>query len=108
MARLHIRTLKCVKLHDPLAPDEPKLTINGSTVAGPLTMRKGDETTLNAFHDFTGSVSVTLIEEDSGPDDNLGTVTIRETQAGDGILTAFFNAKTHADYHMTYDVHADD
>jgi hypothetical protein len=107
MARLHIRTLKCVKLHDPLAPDEPKLTINGSTVAGPLSMRKGAETTLNAFWDFTSAVTVVLVEEDAGPDDVLGSVTITESQIGDGVLEAVFNDKTHADYHMTYDVHSD-
>jgi len=51
-------------------------------------------------------VQVTLIEADGGKDDDLGTVTIRDSLAGDGNQTAFFNAKTHADYHMTYDVHS--
>lgn len=106
MAELHIRTLKCVKLHDTVGPDEASLHINGSRISGPHSLGKGDSVTLNTFRTFSGSVSVTLIEEDSGADDNLGTVTIRESQAGDGVLTAFFNAKTHADYHMTYDVHS--
>jgi hypothetical protein len=30
----------------------------------------------------------------------------RGRQAGIGTLTAFFNARTHADHHMTYDVHS--
>ena len=106
MAELHIRTLKCVKKHDPTGSDEAELHINGSRISGPHSLGKGDSVTLNTFRDFTGSVSVTLIEVDGGQDDNLGTVTIRDSQAGDGILTAFFNAKTHADYHMTYDVHS--
>ena len=106
MAELHIRTLKCVKRHDPTGKDEASLQINGSKISGPHTLGKGDSVTLNTFQGFTGSVSVTLMEEDGGQDDDLGTVTIRDTQAGDGILTAFFNAKTHADYHMTYDVHS--
>jgi hypothetical protein len=105
MAELHIKSLKCVKKHDPTGKDEAKLQINGSTIAGPLSLGKGDSVTLNAREDFTGSVQVTLIEEDAGKDDNLGTVTIKDTLAGDGDQTAVFNAKTHADYHMTYDVH---
>ena len=90
----------------PTGKDEASLHVNGSKVSGPHALGKGDTVTLNTFRDFTGSVSVTLMEEDGGTDDNLGTVTIRDSQAGDGILTAFFNAKTHADYHMTYDVHS--
>ncbi len=105
MAELHIKTLKCVKKHDPAGKDEAKLQINGSTISGPHSLGKGDDVTLNTFRTFTGSVQVTLMEEDAGKDDNLGTVTITDTQAGIGNLTAFFNAKTHADYHMTYDVH---
>ena len=48
---------------------------------------------------------MTLIEEDGGKDDDLGTVKISETQVGDNEFTAVFNKKTHADYHMTYHVH---
>jgi hypothetical protein len=106
MAELHIRNLKCVKKHDPVGKDRAKLQINGSTIAGPYTMGKGDNVWVNVKEDFTGSVSVTLMEDDAGTDDNLGTVTISDGLAGDGILTAYFNAKTHADYHMTYDVHS--
>ena len=106
MAELHIRNLKCVQRHDPVGRDSAKLQINGSTIAGPYSMAKGDNVWVNVKEGFTGEVSVTLMEEDAGPDDNLGTVKIKDTLVGDGILTAFFNAKTHADYHMTYDVHA--
>lgn len=106
MAELHIKNLKCVKKHDPVGKDEASLRIDGVTVSGPHILGKGDDVTLNTRRDFTGSVRVTLIEEDSGKDDDLGSVTISDTQAGVGDLTAFFNAKTHADYHMTYDVHS--
>ena len=106
MAELHIKTLKCVKKQDALGDDEAKLQINGSTISGPHSLGKGETVTLNTFRTFTGSVKVTLMEEDSGSDDNLGTVTITDTQAGIGTLTAFFNALPHADYHMTYDVHS--
>jgi hypothetical protein len=106
MAELHIRTLKCVKKHDPLDKDEAVLQADGVTVSGPHKMGKGDVVTLNTLRAFTGSVRVKLLEQDAGADDDLGTVTITDTQAGIGSLTAFFNAKTHADYHMTYDVHS--
>jgi hypothetical protein len=49
---------------------------------------------------------VTLVDEDGGKDDTLGSVTVTETQAGLGDLQAFFNALPGADYHMTYDVHS--
>jgi len=75
MAELHIKTLKCVKKQDALGDDEAKLQVNGSTISGPHSLGKGE------------------------------TVTITDTQAGIGTLTAFFNALPHADYHMTYDVH---
>lgn len=62
--------------------------------------------TLDTLRPFTNSVKVTLIDEDGGKDDTLATVTITDTQAGIGTLTAFFNALAGADYHLTYDVHA--
>ena len=104
MAELHIKTLKCVKKHDPTGKDEAVLKIGSRVISGPHSLGKGDSTTVGAREPFTGSVSVTLIEEDGGKDDDLGTVKISDTQAGDGDFTAVFNAKTHADYHMTYDV----
>jgi hypothetical protein len=106
MAELHIKTLKCVRKHDPVGKDEATLQADGSKLSGPHALGKGDSVTLNARRDFTGSVRVTLMEEDRGKDDDLGSVTITDTQAGLGTLTAFFNAKPNADYHVTYDVHS--
>jgi hypothetical protein len=105
MAELHIKTLKCVKKQDAVGADEARLLMNGSTISGPHSLGKGDSVTLNTIRSFSGSVKVTLMEDDPGTDDNLGTVTITDTQAGIGTLTAFFNALPGADYHMTYDVH---
>lgn len=105
MAELHIRNLKCVQRQDAVGRDRAYLKINGRTVAGPYSMAKGDNVWVNVTEPFTGEVELTLMEEDSGPDDDLGSVDIRDSLAGDGILTAFFNAKTNAVYHMTYDVH---
>lgn len=106
MAELHIKKLKCVKKDDVIGKDEASLQVNGSTISGPHLLGKGDSVTLTAMRSFTGSIKVTLVDEDAGKDDTLGTVTITDTQAGIGTLTAFFNALPSADYHMTYDVHS--
>jgi hypothetical protein len=107
MAELHIQNLKCVKRHDPTGKDEAKLVIDGRTVSGPHSLGKGDDApSIDHREPFTGSVQVTLIEEDIGSDDDLGTVTITETEAGLGVRHGYFMAKTHASYDMTYDVHS--
>ncbi|WIX98709.1 hypothetical protein QRX60_32185 [Amycolatopsis mongoliensis] len=105
MAELHIKKLKCVKKDDVIGRDEASLQVDGVTISGPHTLGKGDAVTLTAKRTFTGSIKVTLVDEDGGKDDVLGSVTITETQAGIGDLLAFFNALPGADYHMTYDVH---
>lgn len=106
MTELHIKTLKCVKKDDLIGKDEVVVQVNGGTVSGPHKLGKGDSVTLNTLRSFTSSAKVTLIDEDGGKDDTLGTVTITDSQAGIGTLTAFFNALAGADYHMTYDVHS--
>jgi hypothetical protein len=107
MPELHIKTLKCVKKDDVIGKDEVVVEMNGVTVSGPHKLGKGDTVTLNTLRTFTTSTKVTLVDQDGGKDDTLGSVTITDTQAGIGTLTAFFNALAGADYHMTYDVHAD-
>lgn len=106
MPQLHIKTLKCVKKDDVIGKDEVVVQMNGVTISGPHKLGKGDDVTLNTLRSFTNPAKVTLIDEDGGKDDNLGSVTITDTQAGIGTLTAFFNALPGADYHMTYDVHS--
>ena len=106
MAEVHIRNLKCVQRQDAVGRDRAYLQINGRTVAGPYSMAKGDNVWVNVKEGFTGEeVFVTLMEEDAGPDDNLGRVRIDAGLVGDGIHTGTFHAKAGADYHMTYDVH---
>lgn len=104
MAELQIQKLKCVKKDDVIGKDEASLQVGGVTISGPHKLGKGDSVTLTAKRTFTGSIKVTLVDEDAGKDDTLGTVTITDTQAGIGTLTAFFNDLPGADYHMTYDV----
>ena len=106
MAEVHIRDLHCVKRQDPVGKDRAYLQINGRTIAGPFSMGTGDHVWVNVKEGFTGEeVFVTLMEEDAGPDDNLGRVRIDAGLVGDGIHTGTFHAKAGADYHMTYDVH---
>ena len=91
-------------LVDPgLDKDETVVQINNSTVSGPHKLGKGDSVTLNYRRNFSGSVVVSLVEQDAGQDDSLGSVTIRDTQAG-GDRTANFTFQQNADYTMTYRV----
>ena len=107
MAELLIKTVKCIRKDDPgLDKDETVVQINSSTVSGPHKLGKGDAVTLNYRRNFTGSVVVGLIEQDAGQDDNLGSVTIRDTQAGSGDRIANFEFQQNADYTMTYRVTA--
>ena len=79
MTELHIKTLNCVKKQDTVGKDKAVLKIGGRTIGGPYLMAKGDELSVNITEPFTGSVQVTLMEEDAGADDNLGTVTVHDT-----------------------------
>lgn len=107
MAELLIKTVKCIRKDDPgLDKDETVVQINGSTVSGPHKLGKGGSVTLNYRRNFTGSVVVGLVEQDAGQDDSLGSVTIRDTQAGSGDRIANFEFQQNADYTMTYRVNA--
>ena len=67
MAELLIKTLKCIRNDDPgLDKDETVVRINSSTVSGPHKLGKGDSVTLNYRRNFTGSVVVSLVEQDAG------------------------------------------
>jgi hypothetical protein len=87
-----------------LDKDETIVQRNSSKVSGLHKLVKGDAVTLNYRRNFTGSAVVTLIEQDAGQDDNLGSITIKDTQAGTGDRTANFDFQQNADYTMTYRV----
>jgi hypothetical protein len=106
MAELRVETVKCVKLQDSVGPDETTVRVDVRKLSGSHCLGEGEQVTLNAREDFTGSTRVTPIESDGGEDDEAGSVTITDTPAGVGTLTAFFNARAHADSDMTYDVHS--
>jgi hypothetical protein len=107
MAELLIKSIKCIRKDDPgLDKDETVVQVNSSTVSGPHKLGKGQSVKLNYKRNFTGSVVVSLIEQDKGQDDLLGNVTIRDSQAGTGDRTANFAFQQNADYTMTYRVNA--
>ena len=106
MVELHITSLTCDKRQDSVLKDEASLQIGGFTVSGPHSMGKNDVVPLNVRRNFTGSVSVTLWEEDSGSaGDNLGTVVIPQGLSGQGNQTGRFTAAPNAEYHMAFHVH---
>ena len=106
MAELHITSLTCDKRQDSVGKDEASLQIGGFTVSGPHSMGKNDDVALNVRRNFTGAVSVTLFEEDSGSaGDNLGTVVIPQALAGQGNQTGRVTAAPNAEYHMIFHVH---
>jgi len=109
MPTLRLVKLECVKKDDTVGKDEIDVRVDGVTLVGPLSMGRNDVVSLNATTSFTSSAKVNLLEEDSGlngSDDDLGTLTIKDTLAGLGDLTGEFHARTGADYHLTYRVDA--
>jgi hypothetical protein len=57
---------------------------------------------LGTTRSFTSSAKVNIMGEDPGTDDDLGTITVRESQAGDGTQTGIFNDLPGADHHLKY------
>jgi hypothetical protein len=102
MATLKILEVECVKVQDSTGKDEISVEVDGAHLSGPHEMGRKDVITLNATHTFTGSVAITLMEEDPGTDDNLGTVWARESQIGQGTLTGTLHRLSGADYHIKY------
>ena len=105
MTELHIKTLTCVKKQDTVGKDNAVLKIGGRTIGGPYLLAKGDSLSVNITEPFTGSVQVTLMEEDAGTDDNLGTVTIYDTLPNLDNQDSVFHRLSGADYHMVYHLH---
>ena len=109
MQTLHLIKLECVKKDDTVGNDEIDVRVDGVTLVGPLSIRRNDVVALNSTTSFSCSVKVNLLDEDSGlngADDDLGTLTIKDTLAGLGDLAGEFHARKGADYHLTYRVDA--
>lgn len=102
--RLELKELKCVRKQDTVGDDDPKLIVDGRTVYGPGSIKKGGKVTLNRTALFTGTAQVQLIEVDAGSDDDMGTITVRgAAQVNRGTQTGEFQ-RPHSDYELTYSV----
>jgi len=102
--RLDLISLECVRKQDTIGKDEPQLFVNGVSVYGPGSIEKGQTIDLRPrFAYFTSVGQINLKEVDSGPDDDLGTVTATAAQAGTGNQTGEYSLP-NADYEVTYRV----
>lgn len=103
--KVNLLSLACIKKHDPVGPDEPQLSING-TLKFSGSMEKGappvDLRPRSAL--FTASAAIKLVEVDKGTSDDLGTITATSAQAGQGEVRDFFDRKTNALYELVYEV----
>ena len=107
MADLHILSVECLTKEDSNANDEVTLQVDGTAVFGPQKMTTGDVVNLvNSIHPFTGTVAVSLIEEDPDVHDFIGTVPVPDTLPGFVDQTGRFHAaRPNAHYHMRYHIH---
>jgi hypothetical protein len=102
--KLNLISLECIRKQDTLGKDEPQLFVNGVSVYGPGSIEKGQTIDLRPrFAYFTSVAGINLKEVDSGPDDDLGTVTATAAQAGKGNLTGEYSLP-NADYEVVYSV----
>jgi hypothetical protein len=100
MPALAIVDLTCYVTEDPLT-DEVILQVNGSTVFGPTPMSKDDVVAVSEAPRFTGTATVTLLDDESSSDDFLGSVAIPESSPLVHQQFAIFHA-TSAVYSMRY------
>jgi hypothetical protein len=111
MPQLRIIELECVKKQDIIGKDRVLVRVDtqqGSQKFGPFRMGKGDKEKFDFTRDFSNDVDIRLGELD-GPvggdnDENLGKITVKVNQAGEGILTGVFDKRKGTDYHLKYRV----
>lgn len=106
MARLKLISLHCTTTEDSTGADEPYLLVNGNRVWGSSSLNDGETADLSQVPliSFNGTASIKLFDDDSPDgDDNLGTHTANESQAGRGTQTGTFT-QDDADYTLTYEV----
>jgi len=103
--RLELVKLHCTRLQDSVTKDEPQIDVNGVRVYGPGSIGKGDTVYLSGHSaTFVNTAQVHLVEVDSGPDDDMGTVTIKgATDIDRGDQKREFH-RTNSDYELTYRV----
>ncbi len=103
--RLELVELHCTRKQDTVGSDEPKLLVDGVTVYGPGSVKKGGTVNLAGRSAlFSKTAQVQLIEVDAGVDDDMGTFTVNgAAQVDRGDQQGEFH-RTHADYELTYRV----
>ena len=103
--RLELVKLHCTRKQDTVGLDDPRIDVNGVTVYGPGSIGKDDTVYLTGHSaTFVTSAQVHLVEVDSGPDDDMGTITVKgATDVNRGDQKREFH-RTNADYELTYRV----
>ena len=106
--KLKLVSLVCRETNDILSADEILLKLDGTTVFGPTDIRNNETIDLGAIapKKFRRTITATLIDKDTdgvNADDLLGTVTIRRSQVGQGVLEATFQERG-ADYSLFFKV----
>jgi hypothetical protein len=104
MSTIKLNSIHCVKLQDSISEDEIEVLVDGTKVAGPIGVHKGDTVKLGGIaRTFTGTVSVQLLELDANSSpDNLGTKVVHNAPVTGVSLD--FDAAKHAFYTLNYTV----
>ena len=102
MSTITLLSMKCVELQDSISEDEIEVRLNGSKVVGPIGVHKNETVTLNASRNFTGTVTVQLVELDSNSaEDDLG---LHVVGAAIDSGTLLFDKANKATYTLSYRV----
>jgi hypothetical protein len=103
-ATLHLKTITCLQQQETFT-DELYLTFNGEKIALP-NMTQGRTEVLSGEHQFDGSASLSLFENDGDHwydrDDYIGTHTITELQAPGDLPLDFDEAGGAGAHYLLY------
>jgi hypothetical protein len=104
MSTIKLNSMHCERLQDSISEDEIVVRVNGTKVAGPIGVHKGETVQLGGItRTFTGSVNVQLVEVDANSaEDSLGTRSVGASPVtGNNLI---FDAAKHAYYTLNYTV----
>jgi hypothetical protein len=104
MPTIELNSMTCVKLQDSISEDEIEVRVDGTKVAGPIGVHKGEQVMLGGIsRTFTGAVTVQLVELDGNhTPDNLGTRVVDDNPVtGNNLI---FDTAKHAYYTLNYTV----
>lgn len=105
--KLHLQALLCNTTEDSSGPDEAYLLVNGVQIWGPTSINDHQHRDVNKTIAVAGGTSTIMLWDADSPDadDNLGTVTVDETQINTGMRSGKFN-EDDASYTLWYWVDA--